>query len=161
MARVDKIKEQQQQQQAYGMGKLETVLSLIETASNVWNKVSTEFEQKQSTIADKSNDRPTNDSDSRDKSGKSCACAPILPLCSVAKAIDKIKAADCFALFSQPIYCSTIKFSALFLLLLIFVRLNFFYPIRVCSFTLPFGEMQRRRYQRMLEKAAAISKVIH
>ncbi|XP_031623768.1 uncharacterized protein LOC116341055 [Contarinia nasturtii] len=68
VARVDKIKEEQQKQQAYGMSGFQTVLTLIETASDVWSKVSTEFEQKQSTITDKSNDRPTNDVDSNDKS---------------------------------------------------------------------------------------------
>lgn len=78
VARVDKIKDdqqrqhQQQQQQAYGLGGLETALTLIETVSNVWNKVSNEFEQKQSTIANKSYDRPTaNDFDGNDQSGKS------------------------------------------------------------------------------------------
>lgn len=72
VARVDKIKEEQQKQQAYGMSRLQTMLTLIETASNVWNKVSNDFEQKQSTITDKSDDRPTNDlSNSIDKSGKS------------------------------------------------------------------------------------------
>lgn len=72
VARVDKIKEDQQKQQAYGMSGLQTMLTLIETASNVWNKVSNEYEQKQSTITDKSDDRPTNDfTNSNDKSGKS------------------------------------------------------------------------------------------
>lgn len=70
VARVDKMQEDQQ---TYAMGGLQTVLTLIETAGNVWNKVSHEFEQKQSTIADKSNDRPTvnDESDSNDQNGKS------------------------------------------------------------------------------------------
>lgn len=73
VARVDKIKgdQQKQQQQAYGLSGLETVLTLIETVSNVWNKVSNEFEQKQSTIDNKSNDRrAANDFDGNDQSGK-------------------------------------------------------------------------------------------
>lgn len=64
MARVDKIKEQQRQQQENGISGLDIALSLIETASNVWSKVSSEYEQRpstnQSTITDKSNDGPTN-----------------------------------------------------------------------------------------------------
>lgn len=67
VARVDKIKEQQRQQQANDMSGLDIALSLIETASNVWSKVSSEYEQepstKQSTITDKSNDGLTNDFD--------------------------------------------------------------------------------------------------
>lgn len=67
MARVEKIKEQQRQQQANGMSGLDIALSLIQTASNVWSKVSSEYEQrpstKQSTITDKSNDGITNDFD--------------------------------------------------------------------------------------------------
>lgn len=67
VARVDKIKEQQKQQQAYGLSGLETALSFIETASNVWNKVSSEYDKsksaKQSTITNKSNDGLTTDSD--------------------------------------------------------------------------------------------------
>lgn len=73
VARVDKIKEDQQSQQqlAYGLSGLQTALTLIETVSNVWNKVSNEFEQKQSTIVNKSNDRPVaNDFDGNDQSGK-------------------------------------------------------------------------------------------
>lgn len=74
VARVDKIKEnQQKQQQAYGVGRLQTALTLIETVSNVWNKVSNEFEQKQSTNADKTHDRPTTNNfhDGNDQNGKS------------------------------------------------------------------------------------------
>lgn len=72
VARVDKIKEdQQKQQQTYDLSGFETALSFIETVSNVWNKVSNEFEQKQSTIANKSNDNPTaNDFDGNDQNGK-------------------------------------------------------------------------------------------
>lgn len=74
VARVDKIKEDQQsqqQQQAYGLSGLQTALTLIETVSNVWNKVSNELEQKQSTIVNKSNDRPVaNDFDGNDQNGK-------------------------------------------------------------------------------------------
>lgn len=72
VARVDKIKEDQRQQ-AYGSSGLETALTLIETVSNVWNKVSNEFEQKQSTIANKSNSndrRAANDFDGIDQNGK-------------------------------------------------------------------------------------------
>lgn len=43
VARVDKLKEEQlRQQQSFGWRGLETALSFIETASNVWNKVSSE-----------------------------------------------------------------------------------------------------------------------
>lgn len=68
VARVEKMKEEQKKQQSYGLSGLETVLSLIETAGNVWNKVSSEFEQnppptKQQTINDKSNDGLINDFD--------------------------------------------------------------------------------------------------
>lgn len=73
VARVDKIKEdqQRQQQQAYGLSGLKTALTLIETVSNVWNKVSNEVEQKQSTIVNKSIDRPVaNDFDGNDQNGK-------------------------------------------------------------------------------------------
>lgn len=73
VARVDKIKEDQQRQ-AYGLSGLGTALTLIETVSNVWTKVSHEFEQKQSTNADKSNDRPATTNafhDANDQNGKS------------------------------------------------------------------------------------------
>lgn len=116
VARVDKIKEEQQKQQAYGMGGLNSVLSLIETASNVWHKVSTEFEQKQSTITDKSNDRPTNDFDSNnDKSGKFALRAHIyIKLFEGQKRLTKIKAKLIAQSFSTEIYCWTIKCSAVF-----------------------------------------------
>lgn len=46
------------------MSGLDIALSLIQTASNVWSKVSSEYEQrpstKQSTITDESNDGLTN-----------------------------------------------------------------------------------------------------
>lgn len=73
VARVDQMKEKQQAQQTYATSGLQTMLTLIETASNVWNKVSNEFEQKQSTIDNKSNDRPTvnDDFDNNDQIGKS------------------------------------------------------------------------------------------
>lgn len=74
VARVDKMKEdqqKQQRQQAYGLGRLETALTLFETVSNVWNKVSNEFEQKQSTNADKSYDRPATNNFNDGQNGKS------------------------------------------------------------------------------------------
>lgn len=74
VARVDKTREDQQNQQTYALlNGLKTALSLIETATSVWNKVSNEYEQKRSTIDNKSNDRRTahNDSVSNDQNGES------------------------------------------------------------------------------------------
>lgn len=61
VARVDKLKEQQQQ--SFGLRGLETVLSFIETASDVWNKVSSESSNGNSNSSARSykgwNEQPT------------------------------------------------------------------------------------------------------